>query len=114
MNRVSNSFVIAAIPRDNAIISFLRFRTVYPKVNDVNVKLPNNQEAFLQSLVASGRFASEADAMAEAVRLLAAQEQLRAELAKGMEQLDSGERLTEEEVFPDILAELAALEERRS
>jgi len=80
----------------------------------MNVKLPNNQEAFIQSLVANGRFESNADAMTEAIRLLEERERLRTEVSQGVEQLNAGKVLEEDEVFPDILAELNEIERQRS
>ncbi|MEW4563554.1 type II toxin-antitoxin system ParD family antitoxin [Bremerella sp. JC770] len=80
----------------------------------MNVKLPNNQEAFIQSLVANGRFESKADAMTEAIRLLEERERLRTEVNQGVEQLNANKVLEEDEVFPDILAELNEIERQRS
>ncbi|MBA2114693.1 ribbon-helix-helix domain-containing protein [Bremerella alba] len=80
----------------------------------MNVEIPSNKKAFIQSLVTSGRFESNADAMTEAIRLLEAREKLRAEVNKGIEQLKPGEVLEEDEVFLDILAELNDLERSQS
>jgi antitoxin ParD1/3/4 len=56
----------------------------------MNVEIPADLAPFVQRLVAERRFLTEADVLAEGLRLLQARETLRQEVRMGFEQLDSG------------------------
>lgn len=63
----------------------------------MTIRLSNDRERFVRSLVQGGRYASEGDVIEEALRLLeerdeqAKLDELRREIAVGVEQADRGE-----------------------
>ena len=57
----------------------------------MNVVIPAELEEFINSVVRSGSYDSEADVVAEALRLLKKREQLRRDVSAGVDQLDHGE-----------------------
>lgn len=70
----------------------------------MNLDLPDEQQAFIESLVAAGRFASAGEAVSEAVRLLVSQERLKRQVAIGVEQAERGELLPHDTVFDHLRA----------
>ena len=70
----------------------------------MNVSLPPEQFAVVQQLIASGRFATAEDAVAEGIRLLASNERLRAQIQAGSEQADRGEIADHDTVFARLRA----------
>ena len=76
----------------------------------VNVSLPPDLEAFLQSSVQSGRYQSTSDVVRQALRLLERHErerdlavgQLKAKLEHGAAQAKRGELLDGDEVFEQL------------
>ena len=71
----------------------------------MNVELSPETIQFVEGLVAAGRFRSVDEAVTEGVRLLMSQQQLRAEIQKGIDEVDAGQGIDGEKVF-------AALRER--
>lgn len=65
----------------------------------MQIHLPPDQMTVVEKLVASGRFQSVDDAVAEGVRLLASAEKLRDDVEKGIEQADRGELTGHDTVF---------------
>ena len=65
----------------------------------MEVHLPAEQQAMVESLVASGRFPSVDDAISEGVRMLASTEKLRQQVQTGIEQADRGEGVDHDTVF---------------
>lgn len=76
----------------------------------MTINLPSDMDQFLKNLVVTGTYASEQDAVAEGLRLLMSKEQLKAELAKAIHQLDNGECFDEETVFNELEEEISGLE----
>lgn len=76
----------------------------------MNVNLPPDQQAFIENLVQSGRYASADDAISECVRLLVSREQLRDQVNVGVEQADRGELVDHETVFADLRTRAAGLQ----
>ena len=70
----------------------------------MHIELPTDAVQFVEGLVASGQFASADDAIAEGVRLLMSRQQLRADLQKGIDELDAGQGINGEEVFAELRA----------
>ena len=68
----------------------------------MNIELPEDAVQFVEGLVASGQFASADEAVAEGVRLLMSRQQLRADIQKGIDQLDAGQGINGEEVFVEL------------
>ena len=68
----------------------------------MNVQLNPDAKQFVEGLVASGQFRSADEAVAEGVRLLMSQQQLRAEIQKGIEEADAGNVFDGEEVFAEL------------
>ncbi len=68
----------------------------------MNINLPPDQQAFIENLVESGRFASTDEAIGECVRLLASQEQLQDEIAVGIKQADRGEVIDHDTMFAEL------------
>ena len=77
----------------------------------MNLNLPNEITDFVKGLVSQGRFDSEEAAVVEGIRLLMGREQLRAEIQKGVDQLDNGECLDEEAVFAEVNTEIDRIEQ---
>jgi putative addiction module CopG family antidote len=74
----------------------------------MNVKIPEEQRAIVEGLVAAGRFASVEEAISEGIRLLASSEQLRKQVQIGIEQADRGEVIEHDTVFAQLRAMAAA------
>jgi antitoxin ParD1/3/4 len=68
----------------------------------MRIELPTDAIQFVEGLVASGQFESADDAIAEGVRLLMGRQQLRADMQKGIDELDAGQGINGEEVFADL------------
>ena len=68
----------------------------------MNVELSTEAIQFVEGLVASGQFPSAKEAVAEGVRLLMSQQQLRAELQKGVDELDAGKGIDGDVVFGEL------------
>ena len=68
----------------------------------MNVRLSPEAVQFVEGLVASGQFQSADEAVAEGVRLLMSQQQLRAEIQKGIDELDAGKGVDGEVVFAEL------------
>jgi len=65
----------------------------------MNVPIPAEFQEFVDDVIRSGNFHSEAEVVSEALRLLRKREQLRREVNAGIEQLDEGEGIEGDEVF---------------
>jgi putative addiction module CopG family antidote len=76
----------------------------------MNINLPTDVDEFVKELVLSGRFESEEAAIAEGLRLLMSREQLRAEVAKGVKQLDDGDWIDGDAVFEELDDEIDRIE----
>jgi antitoxin ParD1/3/4 len=68
----------------------------------MQIDLPAEQQLFIETLVASGRFSSENDAISEAVRLLISREHLKEKIQVGIEQADRGEMVDHDTVFRQL------------
>ena len=68
----------------------------------MNIELPEDAVQFVDGLVASGQFASADEAVAEGVRLLMSRQQLRADIQKGVDELEAGQGIDGEEVFAEL------------
>jgi antitoxin ParD1/3/4 len=79
----------------------LRLLTVN-KGASMNVELPQDAALFVEQLVASGAHPSSNAAIAEGVRLLMSRQTLRAEIQKGIDQLDAGQGIDGEVVFAEL------------
>ena len=75
----------------------------------MNVPIPADVEQFVESVIRSGSFQTEAEVVGEALRLLKKREQLRRKVNAGVEQLDRG-KYTEydEDSLPQFLADVEA------
>lgn len=76
----------------------------------MNINLPNDVKEFVYKLVGNGRFESEEAVIAEGLRLLISREQLRAEVAQGLKQLDDGEWIDGDTVFAELDDEIDRIE----
>ena len=68
----------------------------------MNVQLSPDAIQFVEGLVASGQFESAEAAVAAGVQLLKGQQQLRAEIQKGIDELDAGQGIDGEIVFKEL------------
>ncbi len=68
----------------------------------MQIDLPGDAAQFIERLVASGEYQSADDAVAAGVRLLMARQQLRAEIQKGINELDAGQGVQGEKVFAEL------------
>lgn len=76
----------------------------------MNLNLPVDADDFVKSLVAQGKYQSEEDAVVDGIRLLKGREELRAKIAAGIAQLDSGEFFDENAVCEELEAEIKDIE----
>ena len=68
----------------------------------MNVHLSPDAVQFVDGLVASGQFDSVEAAVAAGVQLLKSQQQLRADIQKGIDDADAGRVFDGEEVFAEL------------
>ena len=68
----------------------------------MNVDLTPEATQFIQGLVASGVYNSPEEAVADGIRLLMSRQKLRADLQKGIGELDAGEGLEGKHVFAEL------------
>ena len=68
----------------------------------MEIDLPNDAAQFIEGLVASGEYQSADEAVADGVRLLMSRQQLRAEIQKGIDELDAGQGIEGEKVFAEL------------
>jgi Arc/MetJ-type ribon-helix-helix transcriptional regulator len=79
----------------------------------MHIELSNDVSDLVRELVVSGRFESEQAAIAEGLRLLKSREQLAAEVARGLKQLDDGDWVDGDVVFGELDREIDAIEKER-
>jgi antitoxin ParD1/3/4 len=75
----------------------------------MNIDLPVDAAEFIEGLVASGEYQSADEAVADGVRLLMSRQQLRAEIQKGIDELDAGQGIDGETVFAELRERLENL-----
>ena len=80
----------------------------------MTVELAPKLEALIQDLLRRGNSRNESEVLAEALKLLQKQEELRAEIQKGISELERGEKIPAEEVFRELRAQVARHAKRRS
>jgi antitoxin ParD1/3/4 len=68
----------------------------------MNLELPAEQQAFIESLIESGRFSSVDEAVSEGIRLLVSQERLKQEIDVGIQQGDRGDVVDHDTVFDQL------------
>ena len=68
----------------------------------MQVDLPSDAARFIEGLVASGEYQSADEAVADAVRLLMGRQQLRAEIQKGIDELDADRGIEGQKVFAEL------------
>ena len=68
----------------------------------MNLDLPAEQQALIESLVESGRFSSVDEAISEGIRLLLSQERLKQEVQIGIQEADRGEVVDHDTVFAQL------------
>ena len=68
----------------------------------MQICLPSDAIHFIEGLVASGEYQSADEAVADGVRLLMGRQQLRAEIQKGIDELDAGQGIEGERVFAEL------------
>ncbi|MCA9218984.1 MAG: hypothetical protein KDA71_01580 [Planctomycetales bacterium] len=76
----------------------------------MNLQLPSEFDQFVRGLVADGRSVSAEAAVVEGVRLLMSQEKLRGEVQRGLDDINQGKWVSEEEVFGEVDAAIDAIE----
>jgi len=68
----------------------------------MNIDLPTDALEFVEGLVASGQYRSTNEAVADGVRLLMYRQQLRADIQKGVDELDDGRGVDGSVVFAEL------------
>ena len=68
----------------------------------MNVQLNPEAIQFVEGLVAAGQFKSADEAVAEGLRLLMSQQQLRVDIQKGIDELDAGQGIDGNVVFAEL------------
>lgn len=77
----------------------------------MNINLPNYFNEFAKNIIVDGRFESEEAVIVEDLRLLMTQEQLRREIAKGINQLDDGDWIDGDTVFRELHEQIDAIDD---
>ena len=75
----------------------------------MSVEIPSDLSPFVDAVIRSGHYQSEAEVVAEALRLLKRREALAEDIRLGIEQLDRGESVEGQQVFAELRAKAAAL-----
>ncbi len=68
----------------------------------MNIDLPPHAVQFIEGLVASGQYRSADEAVAEGLRLLMSRQHLRADIQKGIDELDAGHGIDGDVVFAEL------------
>lgn len=68
----------------------------------MNINLPSDAMEFLMGLVASGEYNSADDAVVDGVRLLMSRKRLRADIQKGVDELNAGQGIDGQSVFSEL------------
>lgn len=68
----------------------------------MNIDLPAAASEFIDGLVASGEFQSAEEAVAAGIQLLISRQQLRADIERGIDELDRGAGLDGKQVFAEL------------
>ena len=68
----------------------------------MQIDLTGDAAHFIEGLVASGEYQSADEAVADGVRLLMGRQQLRAEIQKGIDELDAGQGIEGARVFAEL------------
>jgi len=76
----------------------------------MTTEIPTDFVPFVERLVAERRFLTTEDVLAAGLRLLQANETLRAELQRGIEQLDAGLGIPADEVYAKAEERIAQIE----
>ncbi len=78
----------------------------------MNIELPADAIQFVKQLVASGLYKSADEAVADGVRLLMNRQQLRADIEKGVGELDAGQGIDGDVVFSELCERARKLVEK--
>lgn len=68
----------------------------------MEVRIPAEQIAIVEGLVASGRFTTLDEAIVEGIRLLASNERLRLQVQAGVKQANDGDLVDHDTVFAEL------------
>ena len=68
----------------------------------MNIDLPSDAIQFIEGLVASGQYKSADEAVADGLRLLMSRQHLRADIQKGIDELDAGHGIDGDVVFAEL------------
>jgi Arc/MetJ-type ribon-helix-helix transcriptional regulator len=80
----------------------------------MSIEITPEVESLVHGIYSHGHYASEADVLAAALQLLQQRDQLRAELMRGCDELDRGERISGEELFSELRQRAMGLDEERA
>ncbi len=77
----------------------------------MNITITPEIEQLVQGIYAGGSYASEAEVLAAALRLLEQRDRFRSHLQRGCDELDRGERMDVDVVFSELRQRAAKLDE---
>jgi antitoxin ParD1/3/4 len=78
----------------------------------MNIQLPSDAMRFVEGLVASGEYNSANDAVVDGVRLLMGRQRLRADIQKGIDELDAGLGVDGGDVFAELRERAKSVSEK--
>jgi Arc/MetJ-type ribon-helix-helix transcriptional regulator len=78
----------------------------------MTIEVTNEVVSLMRGIYANGQYASEAEVLSVALQLLQKRDQLRADLQRGCDELDRGERVPGDEVFAELRMRARELDER--
>lgn len=70
----------------------------------MDIQIPQDQRAFVESLIAAGKFSSAQEVVSRGIQLIASQEKLREEIQLGIHQAERGELVDHDTVFSELRA----------
>ena len=77
----------------------------------MNAEIPSNLTPFVKRLISQGRYADPNAVVAESIRLLESQEELRRDVREGFAQLDAGQGIDAEAVYQRVEQRIRQIDE---
>ena len=76
----------------------------------MSIEIPRDCAPIVEKLIATGSYSDETAIIADGIRLVAAKEQLNADLEAGIRQLDAGKGIPASEVYAKARERISAIE----
>ena len=80
----------------------------------MSTDIPNDYGSQVAKLIAQGKFQDEQEIINEGIRLVIARETLHADIQAGIDQLNRGEGINDEEVYAEVRRRIKSIEKHQS